>query len=76
MAAEPVWRSGQIWNEKKIARLREQGAGAGKGIAYKPWLTVRLVASKGRSHRPMGLTTGRVHDFLSDIERRAFLIYD
>ena len=69
-------RSGQTWDEMKIARLREQGAGAGKGKAYKPWLTVRLVASKGRSHRPMGRTTGRVHHFLSDIERRAFLIYD
>ena len=57
-------RSGQTWDEMKIARLREQGAGAGKGKAYKPWLTVRRVASKGRSHRPMGRTTGRVHHFL------------
>ena len=69
-------RSGQTWDEMKIARLHEQGAGAGRGKSYKPWLTVRLVASKGRSHRPMGRTTGRVHHFLSDIERRAFLIYD
>ena len=69
-------RGGENWDEAKVARLFEQGAGSGQGGDYKPWLTVRRVASTGRSHRPIGRTTGRVHHFLSDIERRAFLIHD
>lgn len=50
--------------------------GRGEWRDFTPWLTVRRVASTGRSYRPLGRTTGRVHHFLSDIERRAFLIYD
>lgn len=69
-------RNGQTWDEAKLARLFTQGAGSGRGRDYKPWLTVRRVASSGRSNRPLGRTTGRVHHLLSDIERRAFLIYD
>lgn len=37
---------------------------------------MRRIASSGRSNRPLGRTTGRVHHLLSDIERRSFLIYD
>jgi hypothetical protein len=69
-------RSGQTWDEAKIAQLFALGAGSGRGKAYKPWLTVRRVSSKGRSHRPLRRTTGRLHHLLSDIESRAFLIYD
>lgn len=34
------------------------------------------MASHGRSHRIAGIKTGRVHHFLSDIERDAFYQFD
>lgn len=70
-------RSPQEWSEEKIHKLRAEGVGEGVGADYKPWLTVgRSTPSVGTSNRSGGRTTGRVHHFLSDIERNAFLIYD
>lgn len=64
------------FDEAKIARFCKEGRGEGFGADYRPWLTVRDVPSRGRSHRIAGVVTARVHHLLSDIERRAFLIYD
>ncbi len=64
------------FDEAKIARFRKEGRGEGFGADYKPWLMVRDVPSRGRSHRVVGAITGRVHHLLSDLERGAFLIYD
>jgi hypothetical protein len=70
-------RQPQAWSEEKVQKLRADGAGEGVGADYKPWLTVgRSSPSVGTSNRSGGRTTGRVHHFLSDIERNAFLIYD
>lgn len=70
-------RSPQAWSEEKIHKLRADGFGQGVGADYRPWLTVgRSTPSLGTSNRSGGRTTGRVHPFLSDIERNAFLIYD
>ncbi|NRD76571.1 TnsA endonuclease C-terminal domain-containing protein [Bacillus sp. BRMEA1] len=60
---------------KKIAKLIEEGYGQGEGIAYKPFLDVIRVSSKGRISRIKGLS-GRVHHFLSDSETRLFYIYE
>jgi len=64
------------FDEAKIARFQEEARDQGAGADYKPWLTVRDVPSRGRSHRILGAVTGRVHHLLSDLERDAFLIYD
>lgn len=64
------------FDEDKITRFHKEGRGTGCGAAYKPWLTVRDVPSSGRSHRPHGLKTGRVHHLLSDIEHDLFLLLD
>lgn len=64
------------FDEAKIARFRKERRGEGSGANYQPWLTVRDVPSRGRSHRIAGVVTDRIHHLLSDIERRAFLIYD
>jgi hypothetical protein len=70
-------RSPQAWTEEKIEKRFADGFGEGIGADYKPWLTVgRSTPSLGTSNRSGGRTTGRVHHFLSDIERNAFLIYD
>ena len=64
------------FDEEKIARFHAEGRGTGFGATYKPWLTVQDVPSSGRTHRPLGLKTGRVHQLLSDIERDLFYILD
>lgn len=63
-------------DEKRIARRAKEGRGQGQGENYKPWLTMRDVASHGRSSRPKGDTTGRKHELLSDNERAVFLVLD
>lgn len=52
------------------------GRGEGHGQDYKPWLTVRDLPSKGRSHRIYGAKTKRTHHLLSDLELATFLILD
>ncbi len=63
-------------DEKRIAQWIKDGRGQGQGKDYKPWLTMRDVASYGRSSRPLGATTGRKHELLSDNERAVFLVLD
>jgi hypothetical protein len=63
-------------DEKTIARFQKQGRGEGAGAEYRPWLQVQDVPSTGRVRRASGRVTGRIHHLLSDIEWRAFLIYD
>ena len=65
----------QYWNsEAKNKRWVKEGRGQGTGSAYKPWLTVRDVASEGRSHRVFGHLTQRTHHLLSDLELATFLL--
>lgn len=59
-------------NQKWIA----EGRGSGKGSDYKPWLTVRDLASQGRSHRIFGHKTQRTHHLLSDLELAVFLLLE
>jgi hypothetical protein len=59
--------------ETRIANFIRQGRGQGQGKAYKPWLKVSDVPSRGRSHRPFCPKTGREHHLLSDNEYYAFL---
>ena len=50
--------------------------GSGRGADYSPWITVRDLGSRGRSHRVYGHTTQRTHHLLSDIELAVFLIVE
>lgn len=59
--------------EADVERWIAQGYGQGEGALYKPWLTVRDVPSKGRSHRPPCLKSGRELHLLSDREMACFL---
>jgi hypothetical protein len=56
------------FDEEKIERFEKEGRGRGRGADYLPWLTIRDVPSRGRSHRLQGIKTGRVHHLHSDIE--------
>lgn len=65
----------QYWNsEAKNKRWIKEGRGQGTCSNYKPWLTVRDVASEGRSHRVFGHITKRTHHLLSDLELATFLL--
>lgn len=65
----------QYWNsEAKNKRWIKEGRGQGIRSNYKPWLTVRDVASEGRSHRVFGHITHRTHHLLSDLELATFLL--
>jgi hypothetical protein len=61
------------WTADKIARWKEGGRGRGTGASYRPWLEVRDVSSRGRSHRIHSALTGRTHHLLSDVEKALFL---
>ena len=57
------------------ARLREK-RGTGRKESYKPWLRPVEVPSMGKSNRPFGLKTYRIHCFLSLLEEYFFAIYE
>ncbi|MBJ7542584.1 hypothetical protein [Rhodomicrobium udaipurense] len=63
------------FDEGKIQRYLKEGR-SGTSARYSPWLTVQDVPSSGRSHRLHGLTTGRLHHLLSDIECGLFYLAD
>lgn len=64
------------WTEKKIAKYYKEGRGSGELSGYKPWLTVQDVQSRGRSHRPKGWKTSRIHQLLSDLEFNYFCLLE
>ena len=59
-----------------IRKLEKEKRGQGYGKDYKPYLTVRDVASKGRVHRRPAVTHGRIVHLLSDLELAVFLLFD
>ena len=55
-------------------RFRDK-RGTGTGKDYKPWLKrIEISGNKGRSHRPLGMKTGRHHELFSDLEYTFFLL--
>lgn len=62
--------------EVKNAKWIKEGRGAGHGESYLPWLTVRDLASRGRSQRVFGHKSLRTHHLLSDLELAIFLILE
>ncbi len=54
----------------------KEGRGSGLGKDYLPWLTVRDLASQGRSHRVFGHKCQRTQQLLSDLELAIFLILE
>lgn len=64
------------WNEDKLNRWIKEGRGQGEGKDYKPWITVTDFPSQGRCARVKGIKTGRIHHFLSDIQREYFYLLE
>jgi hypothetical protein len=61
------------FDEARVQRFQAEGRGQGFGPKYKPWLQIQDVPSTGRSHRPYGIKSQRVHHLLSDGEWKCFL---
>ncbi len=61
------------FDEARVQRFLAEGRGTGDGPSYRPWLQIQDVSSIGRSHRPFGIKTQRVHHLLSDGEWKSFL---
>lgn len=64
------------WNEDKLNRWIKEGRGQGEGKDYKPWINVTDFPSQGRCARVKGIKTGRIHHFLSDIQREYFYLLE
>jgi hypothetical protein len=60
----------------KILRWEAEGRGTGEGPAYKPWLTVHDVPSKGLRVRAWSGKTERIHHLLSRLEHHFFLMLE
>lgn len=67
-------RASSSRTQSRIDRRLREGRGQGEGAAYKPYLTIRDVPSKGRSHRDLDLSGGRTMHLLSDLEYRFAII--
>ncbi|SMF34577.1 TnsA endonuclease C-terminal domain-containing protein [Desulfovibrio gilichinskyi] len=59
--------------ELKFQRWIKEGRGTGHGHEYIPWIKVRDISSRGRSHRIYGFKSQRTHHLLSDLELAIFL---
>ncbi|MBX7224341.1 MAG: TnsA endonuclease N-terminal domain-containing protein [Blastocatellia bacterium] len=61
--------------DKAVDWLRDSNS-HGRLAAYHPWHRVQDVPSQGLSSRLKGWKTGRVHHFLSELERKYFLVLE
>lgn len=64
------------FDEARVQRFIAEGRGQGLGADYLPWLQIQDVPSSGRSHRPFGIKSRRVHHLLSDGEWKCFLKFE
>lgn len=69
-------RSRTPLTQAKFARYIKEGRGSGLGKDYRPWIEVGDFSSRGRSHRIRGWKSNRIHHFLSDHEKRVFLLLE
>lgn len=62
------------WTLEKLAERVRKGYGQGSMSSYIPWIGVRDFSSIGTSTRMWSPKTGRMMEFLSNIERDTFLV--
>jgi TnsA endonuclease N terminal/TnsA endonuclease C terminal len=62
--------------EKKISLMEKEGRGQGVGQDYKPWINIQDFPSHGLVTRGKGWKTGRIHQFLSKLERDYYHILE
>lgn len=67
-------RKKRNWDKQIYDKYLAIGKGQGELSSYKPWIEVRDFPSLGMFNRVYGITTGRVHHFLSSLELAYFYI--
>lgn len=65
---------GKGWTVEKLTKKIRAGHGKGELSSYQPWISIRDLSSRGTSTRLYSPKTGRVMEFLSNVERDTFLI--
>lgn len=65
-----------MWNEATYRRYIAEGRGQGVLEEYKPWIVIQDFPSRGIVSRIQGITTGRVHHLMSNLELYYFYILD
>lgn len=63
-------------NIEDYERSLRNGYGLGSGSDYKPWLRSQDVPSVGNRYKIESLKTGRIHHFLSGIEKELFYLLE
>lgn len=66
----------RITTKEKIEKNIKKGIGQEVGENYIPWIKIQDVASTGRATRLRGIKTNRQHEFLSDMERDYFYLFE
>jgi len=66
----------RVWNMDKYNRYIREGRGQGEGQCYLPWVQVQDFASQGTVSRVAGSKTGRVHHFMSSMEKNYFYLLE
>jgi hypothetical protein len=69
-------KSRALTTEKNIAKKIKLGLGSGEGKDYQPWIRIHDFASRGTVSRVHGLKTGRLHQFLSELEKSYFYLLE
>jgi len=66
----------RVWDVDKYNRYIREGRGQGEGLCYSPWVQVQDFASHGTISRIAGSKTGRVHHFMSSMEKSYFYLLE
>ena len=67
---------GKRVSAKTLRQRAEAGRGSGEGAEYQGLIGVRDFSSKGYSHRVWGHKSGRMHQFVSNVELGCFYVLD
>lgn len=66
----------QNWDSNKLNRFLKEGRGQGEKQNYKPWLTMQDFPTLGQNTRILGATTGRIHNFFSNLQLKYFYLLE
>lgn len=61
-------------DQKTIDRYKKEGRGQGRGSEYKPWINIHSFSSQGIVSRLYGYKTGRMHSFMSHLEKNYYYL--
>jgi hypothetical protein len=66
----------RAWNQSIFNKYLREGRGQGAGADYNPWIHIQDFPSLGMVSRVSGVTTGRIHHLMSNLELSLFYLLD